>query len=199
MSNINNDLNDSAVDFHRIWPYISIPLGGGVLRTIENNVEDDFQTELDRFAGIDAIQTLPNRQLRTLATRVQWTHKSWDTFTVRRSRKTGSATEFVKRVEAMREGYLYPMMTIQAYLATKGGAILSVAACYTADLFDFIQEYEPFVKTVSDGNTFYVVDWKDLKTAGYWVEIVRPDTDILSRDFDITPPAFIPDNWHWSV
>ena len=67
----------------------------------------------------------------------------WRTFTVRKSRSSGTKTEFAKRLEAIRkqrEGSLYPALTIHACVSDyKNGPLLSVAMVYTADLYECLE------------------------------------------------------------
>ena len=90
------DLNDSAFEFHRVvWPAIRDLCGGGELIPVESVTETGFARQLDVAAGIDAWQLHTSEGLRGLASRVQWVSGSaWNTFTIRRQRDSGTATEY---------------------------------------------------------------------------------------------------------
>ena len=66
----------------------------------------------------------------------------YKTFTVRFKRKSGVETEYKKRAEAILsdKGYLYPYLTIQAYLDKRGDSkdILSCGVIKTKDLYNYI-------------------------------------------------------------
>ncbi len=133
-------LKDSARDFANIvWPAIcNFPLvGGGQLVPVEAQTGSELAQALDVLAGIDAWQIHDGRGMRGLASRVQW-GKAHNSFTVRVRSCTGVQTEYHKRLLAMenpQEGYLWPHLTVQAYLDQPGGTLLSVAVIRTDKLF----------------------------------------------------------------
>ncbi len=178
MSYISEQLTDSASDFLNIvWPEISmVPLiGGGTLRSVEAVTDQGFAKELDLLAGIDAWQILtqPASSMRGIASRVQW-GTAHDSFSVRISSRYGQETEFQKRLHAVRnteEGYIYPHLTVQAYLEVRQGSLLSAAAVRTKDLIEaaaFLMEkrdklhYRPdfygFIDN-PDGSSFIYMRW----------------------------------------
>ncbi|AKJ28711.1 hypothetical protein [Caldimonas brevitalea] len=133
-------LSDSARDFQDIvWPQVSrLPLvGGGTLRPVEAVAASNFRDELDLLAGIDAWQIQHSSSgIRGLASRVQW-GRDHDSFSIRLKLPSGKETEYHKRLHAIErkdEGFLFPHLTIQAFLDKKGGRLLSAAAIKTEDL-----------------------------------------------------------------
>lgn len=154
------DLSRSAKAFEfLVWPVLRQVIGGKLVH-VELIARQDFAKDLDVRAGIDAWH-IHDRGIRGLASRVQ-AGRAWDTFTVRRSRATGVATEYEKRCYAIQagEGWIYPHLTIQAYItAWDMGRLLSVGVARTADLMRFIQAHEDTVtvRSAPDGNTFFVV------------------------------------------
>ena len=141
MNFITQQLSDSASDFQNIvWPVISqTPLiGGGILRPVESVTTQDFAQELDLVAGIDAWQVIgqPVPSVRGIASRVQW-GTPYDSFSVRLSSRFGEPTEFQKRLYALQNqssGFIYPHITVQAYLDFRHGNLISAAAIETARL-----------------------------------------------------------------
>lgn len=134
-------LRDSAKDFVEIaWPRIkTLPLiGGGELQPVEASSDAEFAKTLDMLAGIDAWQVLTSPgAMRGLASRVQWGHP-YNSFTVRVALPSGADTEYHKRIRALENrelGYLYPHLTVQAYLDKRGGKLLSAAVVRTEALF----------------------------------------------------------------
>ena len=135
-------LSQSASDFVNIvWPAVkALPLiGGGQLQPVEATSDAEFAKTLDMLAGIDAWQVLTSpAAMRGLASRVQW-GPAHNSFTVRIALPSGTETEYHKRIRALdnrEQGYLYPHLTVQAYLDQVGGTLLSAAVVRTADLFE---------------------------------------------------------------
>lgn len=138
---VNHLLSKSASDFVNIvWPAVKgLPLiGGGQLQPVEVSSDAEFAKTLDMLAGIDAWQVLTSPvAMRGLASRVQW-GQARNTFTVRIALPSGAETEYHKRIRALdnqEQGYLYPHLTVQAYIDQVGGTLLSAAVVRTADLF----------------------------------------------------------------
>lgn len=169
MSEFNEtDLSDAAYDFKKIvWPAISPKIGGGDLIQIENT-KDPLATKLDRFAGIDAIQQI-NGQLRTIACRVQWGDTDWSAFSVRESKTNGAETEFAKRLNAINNDFVYPILTIQAYISEKRiGKLLSVGCIKTIKLYKNLEakKISGNLRTRSSGNAIFIfANWSYLPDA----------------------------------
>ena len=135
-------LSQSASDFVNIvWPAVKdLPLiGGGQLQPVEASSDAEFAKTLDMLAGIDAWQVLSSpAAMRGLASRIQW-GQARNSFTVRIALPSGAETEYHKRIRALDQpelGFLYPHLTVQAYLDQAGGALRSAAVVRTADLFE---------------------------------------------------------------
>lgn len=178
MSIVFEQLTDSAADFlNVVWPEISLTpiIGGGFLRPVEAVTEQGFAKELDLLAGIDAWQILkhPNSALRGIASRVQW-GAAHDSFSIRLSSRYGQETEFHKRLHAVRnteEGFIYPHITVQAYLESRQGQLISAAAIRTRDLIEaaaFLVEKRDTLKNRpdfygfienADGSSFVFMRW----------------------------------------
>lgn len=188
MSDFHQDLSDSAAAFLRVvWPAISNMVGGGRIYPIET-VTNDLMTEmLDKYSGIDAWHLSDGRQLRGIASRVQWGN-AWNTFTVRYSRDTGSKTEYEKRKTDIDSGsgWLYPHLTVQAFVdgdKKSNGDLLSVAVIKTASLIDACSKI--VAKQVPDrcggirrtGNAVFIwVSWSYLQASGYAVKVHQKTT-----------------------
>jgi hypothetical protein len=182
-SDIACDLSDSAYDFERVvWPAIKGKCGDGTLVAVESVTEKSLSQCLDTLAGIDGwhIQQA-NGRMRGLASRVQW-GEPWYTFTIRSKRTTGAETELRKRIDAIRSGWLYPTLTVHAYVAEprRRGAFLAAGICYTKDLYEFVGAHlgdgawirRHSRKNPTDGNEFLFVDWDELSNAKNRVGVV---------------------------
>lgn len=188
----------SGLFVDHVWPVISPAIGGGELVPVETVTESGFARDLDTLAGVDAWQVSRPDGMRPIASRVQQSeltmggYRPWNTFTIRYTRPSGSLTEFHKRLTSIRDGFLHPHLTVQAYLDTFASArLLSVAVVDTASLYavaaSWVEQHgdEPDlwkwrdgckVKNVTGGSTMLVVDWRLVEssdTAFYW----RHDVD----------------------
>jgi hypothetical protein len=174
-------MRQSNEDFVRVvWPAIGDRIGGGTIVPVETVVEHQFAKDLDILAGVDVWQKLDgDLGMRGIASRVQWGHSVYRTFTIRRSLPSGHDTEYQKRRYAIdgKRGLLYPHVTIQAYLDSKGGDLMAVAACRTSDLIDLCDEGR-VRQNGNDGKTFYYVNWADFEMKGRPIRIVDYASDL---------------------
>ena len=164
---VQHDLSWSSRAFvEQVWPIVKQWVGGEV-SLVESVRADGFVRDLDTLAGIDAWHIVRAReQMRGIASRVQRVDRPYATFTVRMSRDSGAVTEFEKRVAAIKDGWLYPHLTTQAYIANADGRLLSVGMARTRDVLAMIQQSSPGVcvrRTVNAA--FYVVPWGTLRDA----------------------------------
>jgi hypothetical protein len=189
---VRNALTSSARDFSEIvWPAIRDACGGGELVPVETVTDSGFANDLDTLAGIDAWQIRrPDGLMRGLASRVQW-GKPYNTFSIRYALRSGGLTEYAKRRRAIEEGYLFPALTVQAYLSEKHGQLLSAAVADTRELYEYIAEHlklrHQAVRVVQYGsNDFIAVSWDAYLAAGKWLATVgnpkKPESSIW--DFD---------------
>ena len=186
MNNQNNatvNITDSAHDFIRVvWPAIKLKCGGGELIPVETVTDSKFTKLLDMKAGIDAWQLHRKNGVRSLASRIQWGCK-FKSFTQRASIISGAETEIHKRLKTFRNknGYLFPYLTIQAYLCAprREGELIYVCIVKTEDLYQYInyriennlsldRQINP-----EDGNRFDIIWVNALKKHGIKVHEVE--------------------------
>ncbi len=154
-----------------VWPQISRGCGGGDIIPVESVSDSGFAATLDLSAGIDAWQTLTDATagtvLRGIASRVQWGDHAWDTFTVRRTVASGRPTEYDKRLAALTEdrGYLYPHLTVQAYI--DNDVLLSVGVARTRQVIEAVRS-DNWRDNPQDGSTFYYVAFSAVPDIKYW-------------------------------
>jgi len=184
---VKHDLGESAADFvHVVWPAVSPLCGGGTLYPVETARHLGWLVALDTCSGIDAFQMLPSGHvLRGIASRIQY-GRSYPTFTLRYKRSSGATTEFEKRLYAIRhgaQGYLYPHLTIHAYMSGPGGQLLAAAVTETSALYLYAQQYRGDASRVyeqrnpSDGNSFLVVLWEPYRRDGHALKTVVREVD----------------------
>ena len=159
------DFKDANADFAGFKTELMSHIKGDLVN-IETN-DSQLANMFDQYSGVDAFQII-NKQLRGVAIRVQWGN-AWNTFTIRFKRSSGTKTEYQKRCEAIFTdvGYLYPYLTIQAYLDTRGEAtrILSCCAIKTKDLYQYLAINMANVRKrkCPEGNEFLYVGFDELK------------------------------------
>ena len=162
-----------------VWPKVQIYMGGGKLIETESR-SDDLRAALDYNAGVDALQQLPDRSLRSIASRVQWYdpdsmlrfHYPPATFTRRLVTKNGSIdTEVRKRESSIENRTMLPAITMQAYLSD-GGSFCSCGWCDTEQLYKAVKWKIPKRYRNADGTIFDVVKWADLQDVGVMVSTV---------------------------
>ena len=117
--------------------------------------------ELDKSAGIDCLLKTPDNNIISLAIRIQDSDENlYDSFTVRAERITGKRTEFLKRTEAIKKNYLYPIKVLQAYVSKKTNRFNSMFMMNQKDLIEYILEgivgFDYAVKIAPGGNKFFV-------------------------------------------
>jgi hypothetical protein len=171
------DLSDSAYDFLRVvWPEMEQFCAGGRLEPVESTTSRRrIDHDLDILAGIDAWHMLDSKGvMRGIASRVQWGSKNWRTFTIRESRPKGTTTEFAKRLYALDhldQGWLFPSLTIQAYVSKqRTGRLLGAAIIHTSDLFKYAREHSAKRSpryASNGGEGFKHYGWDELFKAGY--------------------------------
>lgn len=170
-----------------VWPLIRGFTGGTDLRSVEQQAAGEVAGDLDRMAGIDCYIWSSGRTLRGVASRCQWQYTplpdnpgEWDgprwaayppnNFTIRTRTAAGNTyTELAKRVEALNEGSLMPLLTVQAYLERPGGPVQSIGIVPTVDLYRFITYCQDRGRvfdghTNDDGSSFIKVYWYQLET-----------------------------------
>lgn len=194
-----SDLSNSASDFVNIvWPFISSVegIGGGHIIPVEAVSCDGFANELDVLAGVDAWQIVQNNKaVRGIASRVQW-GTDYQSFSIRYSTPSGVETEFQKRLRALNnpdEGYLFPHLTVQAFLDRQGGQILSVAAIPTKYLIQQAQKLIEWgrmndgkdsrfgIRYSPDGRGFLYMSWQYLANSAVKDHILLFNPDTLTR------------------
>lgn len=127
---------------------------------------------LDNMSGIDGVVMNANVGMRTVGVRVQVIEKAWNSFSVRFERSSGLKTEYEKRVMSIMNGYLYPMLTIQAYV-NRRHELLSCGICNTLDMYSYFLNDLPTDENVnpSDGNKFKILYWSKFQQYGYGMYI----------------------------
>jgi hypothetical protein len=152
-------------DFDIIKPILNKIGFSGEFYLVEGD-NHPLAKSLDTLSGIDTWYFHKSKWCRGMASRIQRDGKDWSSFTVRR------ATEFYKRSNAIKNNFLYPYYTMQAYIVD--GIVSSLAIAKTKDVISYITKYKVPVKQNSDdGNEFYIVFWDDMVKAGFNIKIYK--------------------------
>jgi len=186
------DLTQSASDFlNQVWPKIKRWkwFKRGELLSVESVTNVGFTRDLDMLAGIDAWHIVRESSvMRGIASRAQRGGGEFRTFTIRTARDSGTETEYAKRLRAIKyreRGWLYPHLTIQAYLSDDG-KFRRAAGIETKALFEiaqFITDNEDvyysdefdidFGWRRTSNAKFLWINWAYLKRSGSPIEILE--------------------------
>lgn len=164
------DLSDSVEALNSIKETVLAKLISGKIHTVECS-DNEILMLLDQKSGVDYIRE-NETGLQGIAARVQWVGdiQPYNTFTIRKERKSGAQTEFEKRMQQIEQGYFYPAFTLQAYFDNRElNKLKSIAIVGTKKLYEFIKQNinnPDKVYTNKSDNTFLYVHWSDLTDCG---------------------------------
>lgn len=186
MSNFREDLKNSVIVMKQIEPIICRLLKCDNLKTVEG-VDNEVCKILDLSCGIDYLEIRDKTgQPRGIANRVQWvTGNPYNTFTIRKSRESGATTEFEKRKTSIKDGGLYPHLTMHTYVESGTNKLLSLGIARTTDIMNYIDNYSPKERMSVDEKGkawFYCCSWDDMLDKGYYV---LKSTLHKGNDFDL--------------
>jgi len=157
---VDGDMRKSANSFKKVvWPKIKHWFGSGDLEPVENVTDVNMAKMLDMYSGIDAWYIEAEKGIRGIGSRVQQGPKTWDTFTIRESRHTGTRTEFEKLCNAIDNDWLYPHWFIQAYV--NNGVLLTAALAKTEDIIKFINNHPDCPTRPTSNATFFYITWHE--------------------------------------
>ena len=172
MNDFRTDMHNSIEILRKATPVIMqlLNITNGKIIDVENQ-DNEACNHLDMHCGIDYLAYFKtNDWTRGIAWRAQPAEKPYNTFTIRKSRDTGTTTEFEKRKSAIENNALYPHYVVQAYY-NSNKELTSIGISTTKDVIDCIEKgYYRTLHTHADkiGQAeFYVVSWDDLKDNGY--------------------------------
>ena len=171
-ADVARDLSRSAKAFIDIvFPAVAPALGNGHLIPVESATDSRLAHQLDALAGIDAWHINTDEGIRGIASRVQVGPKDWRSFTIRYSRRSGAETEYGKRLRAIHgqpAQWIFPYLTVQAYLADWTGPLLSAAVARTSDIIKCIENGWCSEQPNKDGNSiFKIIFWADMTKHGF--------------------------------
>ena len=162
------DMRKSMAWLEKAKPIIADLLRGGKTIPVEGD-DNEVCRILDMTCGTDYIHVYADSGLVVgVASRIQDMGRNWRTFTVRKERESGSATEWEKRKTAIKRGGIYPLLTMQGYVV--GGQISGLAIVKTVDLMLYVDEGHAITRhTGADQNgqaSFFVCPWDDMRGHG---------------------------------
>ena len=155
------DLDNSSKAIKSIKNIIIEMIGGEII-SLEDVKNNKIANILDIHSGIDYLR-ISKDGLTGIASRVQF-GKPYNSFTVRFERNTGTKTEYEKRYNNIKKGYIYPYFTLQAYFDNKKNLnLLSIAIMKTEILYKQLEENNKVKKQKSD-NYFKYIFWDDIES-----------------------------------
>tara|TARA_R110000868_G_scaffold239826_1_gene494309 strand:- start:394 stop:906 length:513 start_codon:yes stop_codon:yes gene_type:complete len=153
------DLKDSIKAMEKIKLTVLPKLIDGEIISIEES-DNGVLLLFDKYSGIDYLRK-NDIGLQGIASRIQFGN-AWNTFTIRTERISGAKTEYIKRKEQIKLGYIYPFYTLQAYFDNRNDLnLLSICIIKTVDLYEEIETNLKVKIRVSD-NVFKYINWEDI-------------------------------------
>lgn len=175
MTNFNQSLSKTILTFEQyLREKLEVILDADIF-SIEKYAANNITKMLDSHSGIDAlVLDHHSKRIRGLASRIQFKDKrNWRTFTIRKERESGAETEYEKRKESIKNNYLYPYWTLQAYFNEDTNQVLGFALAKTEDLINMIDKELCYEKETGEDqigqSTFYVCKWDKVKDNGYFI------------------------------
>lgn len=172
---IGTNIRKSSEDFLKlVWPVIG-PQFGEII-PVETVTANSFARELDARAGIDNWLIGIDGHMRGLASRVQWTESSYDTFTIRIRARFGGPTEYHKRKkEIATDGALTPHYVCHAYVSTNRLRLVAVALGRMRDIIAAIDDGVGFaMRPNGDGTQGWALPWQSLLERNVPIEVWPP-------------------------
>jgi hypothetical protein len=172
---VNRAIRKSSEDFlSLVWPEIGKAFGEII--PVETVTDNDFAKQLDTRAGIDNWLIGVDGHMRGLASRVQWTDKSYDTFTIRVRTRYGYATEYHKRKKEIATlGTITPYYVTQAYVSKDRTRLVAAAIGRMRDVICAVDdEVGRLMPPNSDGSQGWAVPWQSLMDRGAPLQVWPP-------------------------
>ena len=141
-----------------IAPTLKKALGASAIYSTERH-NSDLETRLDYDFGIDALIIIDGT-IYPVASRVQ-SGTNYETFSLRRSRPSGTTTEISKLTQAQRIQAPMPTYHVQGFV-DKDGQAATVAVIETIELLKYIDKHPDQWRTAPTGETFYYCKWREL-------------------------------------
>lgn len=166
MNDWKHQLKKSSLVFSQYFKDPILQIFKGDFEVVEGVTKYEMAKTLDQLAGIDFWYFNCQHGVRGVANRIQFTNKNWRTFTVRKSRSSKAKTEYEKRSEAIKNEWLYPILTIQGYFDEQKNIVLGFAVAKTADILWMIDNGFCYIKRTGVDQVgqavFYVVKWDEM-------------------------------------
>ncbi len=167
-SKVLQDFQQSDSDFREVvWPKISRAWDWFSGATLVNGHEI-----LDQFANVDYIAKSP-RGIISIASRVQRVRSEYRTFTIRRTRNTGTKTELEKTQTAISSRTMIASYMTHGYLSMTDRELLAVYGARVDDLYKVLTGLESIKENPEDGNTFICISVDYLKSRGVEVREIQ--------------------------
>jgi len=162
-------LSRSSQDFDRLVKPIASRILRGHFEIVESVTATPTAQALDTMAGIDIWLVHTTGGIRGIANRVQWGDTYWRTFTIRKETARGGVTEYDKRIRAIAKEWLYPILTLQAYITADRASLLGFGVARTRDILSLIDPQDCETRSTAKYDrpaSFYIINWDDLVQAG---------------------------------
>lgn len=182
------DLKKSTVVAKQALPIFRMIFNDPELQIMQVEEKDEEICKmLDRSCGIDYFFLKSNKQTYGVSWRCQWVEpgKEYNSFTIRKSRDSGTETEYEKRKKALELESVYPYYVTQAFVNKYTNEIISLAVTTTKDELDYLDNPNTFHDVRHTGADqvgqaeFYVLYWVDMRLFGYPIRIYKKDYGLV--------------------
>lgn len=170
-----------------VWPAIKDleTFNGAHLQKVEGLRDERLSFILDAGAGVDYLVIGEGgHPVRALASRVQWTPRPYNTFSIRLERYDGRVTEYPKILEAKSVRGLYPTFRVQSYFDASDGQrsddLMTVAVTQEDDVLTCMERGIGYRQPNYEDADFWVLQWWNMRKHGFHVD---------ARDLTKPPPV----------
>jgi hypothetical protein len=137
----------------------------GELYSLELN-QNELNDIFDKSASTDILYKHPNGLILGIAMRINFNKKNYECITIRHTRFTGTETEYIKTIKAIKYNAINSCIGIQIDVDDKHNLIRGIVYDRYA-LFNFIEENKNILITknleqVYDGNTYFKITYNDI-------------------------------------
>ena len=139
----------------------------GELYSLELN-QNELNDIFDKAASTDILYKHQNGLILGIAMRINFNKKNYDSITIRYTRHTGTETEYLKTIKAIKYNAINSCIGIQIDVDEEYNLIKGIIYDRYA-LFNYIENNKKNLiknnlKLVYDGNTYFKISYKEIET-----------------------------------
>ena len=143
------------------------------IQRVETQTNNTICQWLDRYSGIDYITRDSYNNIGGIASRIRFVSPAhsepYQEFTIRCDKYSGITSEYDKRIDSIKNGFMFPTYTMQSWYS--GSCFICGASMLTKDLYQFMSDYDYLVESNYSDRAFKCVKWKDIQRTGFNITI----------------------------